>query len=201
MIALTFRGIAQFCNDPVGAMADMRAATPSLQACILALVACTLTMVVIDLAYGPYAFRHTVEPGGKRDISAFLYAAIEVARVFGVAAVIFLGARLMFSAPIRVTEALWMSVPFAMALVAFELIQMSTWVLLLATGMNIYGPMFIIGAIGVILVLILSVRTLVPDRDWLACLPIGVGAWFLGTILAPFVLIGTAFYLMLYRRL
>jgi len=197
MIACTVQGIARFFNNPMDELAHMRAATPEREACLLALITAMLVMVVIDFAYGPYAFPHTLEPGGKRDTTVFAVATVEVLRIFGVASVILIGTRHFLNAPVTVNEALWMTVPYALGLVGLEIIQMSAWFVALAFGVNLYGQMFLIGFGGVSLVLIASVRTLVPDRDWLDVLPLSAVAFFVGTFFTPVVLLATAVYLLI----
>ena len=77
----------------------------------------TLVMVVIDLTYGPFAFPQTLEPGGKRDLHPFTLAAVEVTRILGFAAVIWIGVRYVLRAPVSLAEAIWMTLPYAVALV------------------------------------------------------------------------------------
>lgn len=196
MIGVLFRGLTSFFDQPQLALATMRANTPAAKTSAFALIACMLVMVVIDMTYGPLAWPHSLEPGGKRDTTVFTIAGVETVRIFAVASLVWIGTRFGLRSDATGAEALWMTVPYAIALVLFEVLQMSTWLLLLATGMNIYGPMFLIGFGGISLVLILSVRTLAPDRDWLTCLPIAAVAFFAGTFLAPLVLLVAAGFLI-----
>lgn len=200
MIALTARGVARFLLDPVGALVQMRSVTPDLQPAIMALSAATLVMVIIDLTYGPLAFPHSVLPGGKRDFAVATIALVELARAFATAAVILIGARVFLDEPVPVAEAIWMTVPFALALVGFELLQMGSWLLFRATGLNLYGSVFLLGFLATILVLVASVRVLALGKDWLTVLPVAVLAWALGYFLAPAVLIGSAIYLIVSKR-
>lgn len=199
MIRIVAQGVARFVEHPLDTLAGMRPATPPLNAALIALVAATLCMVVIDLVYGPLAFPESLEPGGKRSIHAFSIAAVEIIRIFGVAAMLWLGLRMFLGVHVRLTEALWLTVPYALALVGLELLQAGTWVLLLATGLNVYGPMFAIGFGGTLLVLTVSVRALAPERDWLACLPIAAIAFLFGTFVPNVALIGVAVVLVLDR--
>lgn len=197
MIRMVSQGVGRFTEDPVGTLAQMRAATPSLRVGLMALAACTLCMVVIDLTYGPLAFPQSMQPGGKRAIPVFGVAAVELVRGLGVAATLWLCLRLLLKQRPTMAEAIWLTVPYALALVGFELVQASAWVLLLATGLNLYGPMFVIGFGATILVLTVSVRALAPDRDWLACLPSAAAAFFIGTFFPYLALMGVAALLAL----
>ena len=165
----------------------------------MALTATTLIMVVIDLAYGPYAYPHSVLPGGKRDFPVHTLAYVELARAFAMASILLVGARHLLKSYISVAVAIWMTVPFALALVGFELVQMGSWLFAVFTGINLYGQFFIMGFLGAILVLVLSVRSLALGKDWLAVLPVAAGAFFLGYYFAPFVLVATACYLLLHK--
>ena len=200
MIRILSGAVARFTADPFGTLVDMRRTTPPLRVALMALLACTLVMVVIDLTYGPLAFPHTLEPGGKRAIPAPAIAGVEFIRCLGVAATIWLCLRLLLLESVRLTEALWLTVPFALALVAFELLQAATWVFFLVSGLNIYGPMVLIGFGGTLLVLVVSVRALAPRRDWLACLPVAAGAYWLGTFMPYLVLPVAAMVLLLGPR-
>ncbi|MEM6608768.1 MAG: hypothetical protein AAF689_09315 [Pseudomonadota bacterium] len=179
----------------------MRANTPKLEAGILALVACSFLLVVIDLAYGPHAYPHSVEPGGKRDRSVMAITMVETLRAFGVASIVLLGSRHMLGGKVAVAEALWMTVPYALALIGFELLQMATWAFFLFSGLNFYGAFFIMGFVAAMLVLAISVRSLVPDCDWLSVLPVVALAFGLGTFFTPVVLVSTALYLLVRWRM
>ncbi len=189
MIALFSRAVAQFFDNPIGSFADMRHAAPHWSVAVHALIAATLVLVVIDMAYGPLAFPHSVEPGGKRAFGAFTVAFVELARIFAIAAMIWMGARLVLRSRATAAEALWLTLPYAIALIGFELAQLASWLLALGTGINYYGQVFLIGFCATLLILVLAVRTLAPDRDWLACLPVAILAFFAGYFLAPAVLI------------
>ncbi|MGI3183954.1 hypothetical protein [Nioella aestuarii] len=195
MITLTLSGIAQFLQSPMAALERMRETAPGVQAGVLALCAATFVMVVIDFAYGPYAFPHTLEPGGKRDATVYFVAFVETARIFGVASIILIGTRHFLRAQVTVAEVLWMTVPYGLALIAFELVQLLAWLIVLGAGLNFYGQFFLLGFLGSCLILVASIRTLTPDRDWLAVLPLAAAAFVFGTFFAPIVLLGTAVYL------
>lgn len=200
MIRLVAQGVARFTEEPVGTLAAMRAATPSLRIGLMALAACTLSMVVIDLVYGPIAFPHTLLPGGKRAIPSFAIAVVELVRILGVAATLWLGLRLVLGERASLTEAVWLTVPYALALVGFELLQAGSWFLGIATGLSLYGQMFLIGFGATILVLTVAVRALAPGRDWLACLPLALGAFFVGTFYPYVVLVAAAVFLVIDRN-
>lgn len=195
MIKLTLNGIAQFLQSPMAALERMRETAPGAQAGVLALCAATFVMVVIDFAYGPYAFPHTLEPGGKRDATVYFVAFVETARIFGVASVILIGTRHILQARVTVAEVFWMTVPYGLALIGFELVQLGAWLFFMGTGFDFYGEFFVMGFLGVCLILVASVRTLAPNRDWLAVLPLSAAAFALGTFFAPVILMGTAVYL------
>jgi len=199
MIRQVAYGVARFTEAPVGTLAAMRAATPGIRIGLMALVACTLSMVVIDLVYGPIAFPHTLLPGGKRAIPPFSIALVELVRSFGVVATLWLGLRLFLDERVSLAEAVWLSVPYALALVGFELWQAGSWFLGVATGLSLYGQLFLIGFGATLLVLTVSVRALAPQRDWLACLPVALGAFFLGTFYPYVGLIAAAGFLVLDR--
>lgn len=190
MIGYVARGVAQFLEHPQTAMQDMRAATPAFSTALTALVAATLVMVVIDLAYGPLAFPHTLLPGGKRSLPTFSIAAIELTRALGYASVVLLGVRLL-RGTVTIAEAVWMTVAYAVALVLFEALQMASWLLFVATGLNLYGPAFLVGFGATILVLVAAIRALVPERDWLTCLLVAISAFVLGQFV-PYLLIPLA---------
>jgi len=199
MIAQTSRGIAAFVNAPEETLVAMREATPRAGTALMALVAATLVMVVIDLSYGPLAFPHTLEPGGKRSFPYMTLAVIDVVRALGIAATLWLGSRMVLRTRTTVAEAIWMAVPFAVALILFELLQVACWLLLLAARLNIYGPMVVIGFGAAFLVLVVSVRALSPDRDWLSVLPVAVAAFVLGYYFPYFVLPVAGLYLLTLR--
>lgn len=192
MIGILRGGVARFVDDPVGSLMEMRAETPRLRVTSMALVACMLCMVVLDFIWGPLAFPHSLEPGGKRAMPVFGVATVEVVRIFGVAAVVWLGMRLALNRTVRFSEACWMTVPYALALVGFEVIQASTWLLYRLSTLDLYGPMFAIGFGAAILVLTVSVRSLAPERDWLTCLPLVAAAFFIGTFYPVPALVLTA---------
>lgn len=198
MIGISLRGISQFLLDPWGAMQDMRQLTPKLQTACLALIAASLVMVVIDLSYGPFAWPQSVEPGGKRSRPWLLIALVEILRAFGVASILLIGVRHLLRVPITVSDAVWMTVPYAIALVLFELAQMAA-VLVRVFGVNPYGWTFMFGFTGCILVLVISVRALAPARDWLSTLPVVGVAYWAGTFYTPIVLVITAIYLFVRR--
>lgn len=200
MIAMTAQGIARFFLNPVEALARMRAVTPGLQAAILALSAATIIMVLIDLAYGPHAFPHSVQPGGKRDFAVYTLTYVELARAFAIASILLIGSRHIYKSYLSVAEAIWMTVPFAVALVGFELIQMGTWLFAIFSGIDLYGQFFIMGFLGAILVLVVSVRALASDKDWLAVLPLAAGSFLVAYYFAPFVLMVTAIYLIFHKQ-
>lgn len=199
MIRMVASGIARFVEEPMGTLAAMRPVAPPFRVGIMALVACTLCMVVIDLIYGPFAYPNSLEPGGKRALPAFSIATVEIIRIFGVAATLWIGHRLLLGGGVRSAEVVWLTVPYAIALIGFELVQVGSWVLYLATGVNIYGPMVVIGFGAAFLVLTVSVRALAPDRDWLACLPIAVAAFAVGTFY-PYVALMAAACFFLFDR-
>jgi hypothetical protein len=188
VIGYVARGVARFLEQPQTAMQDMRASTPTLWTALCALTAATLVLVVIDLIYGPLAFPHSVEPGGKRSLPVFSIAGIELTRAMGYAATVWLVARIL-GARIRLAEAMWMTVAYAIALILFELLQMGSWLLLLATGLNLYGQAVIIGFGATLLVLVVAVRALLPQHDWLSCLFVAVAVFALGYFLPFFVII------------
>jgi hypothetical protein len=200
MISLVGSGVARFVADPVGSLMAMRQATPPLRASVMALVACMLCMVVIDFIWGPLAVPQSLEPGGKRSGSVFGVAAVEIVRIFGVAAVVWLGMRLWLGKGIGPAEACWMTVPYALALVGFEILQASAWLLFVATQLNLYGQTVVIGFGAAMLVMTVSVRALAPDRDWLSCLPVVICAVIFGTFFPLFAL-GVAACLLVLDRL
>lgn len=197
MISMTANGIGRFLAQPMEALEDMRAATPGVHAALLAIISSILMMAVLDLTYGPLAFPQSVAPGGKRDAAVFALAFMEIARAFAVASLVLIGVRHILKSDITVAEALWMTVPFTLALLGLEVLQASTWLIFLATGLDVYGPMLTMGFIGVTLILAASIRTLAPERDWLSCLPVCLGAFVIGFSAAPLVLAGTAVYLLI----
>lgn len=195
MISMSLRGISQFLEDPWAAMLRMRAATPTLQAACIALTAASLVMVIIDLIYGPIAWPQSIAPGGKRAGPWLGIGAVEVLRAFGIAAVVLIGLRHGLKVAISAAEAVWMTVPYAIALVLFELAQMAA-VMVRVFDVNPYGWVFLFGFTGCVLVLVISVRALAPERDWLAVLPLVALAYYAGTFLTPIVLLAAAVYLV-----
>lgn len=193
------RAVAAFLRDPVGAARALPQHVPSFPQAAMALLAATLVMVVIDYIWGPRAFPHTLEPGGKRDGGIFDTAALEVTRIYGCAAMIYVGARLLGN-PVPMRLAFWMTLPYALALVAFEGVQMGTWIFALATGIDLYGQFYMMGFLGSVLVLVVSLRGLLPERDWLGVLPLAVAVYVGGTFLAPIVLIGAGLYWLVVRK-
>jgi hypothetical protein len=195
MIDLLRTGLARFLADPLGALGEMRAATPSAPVAAAALLAATLVWTILDFLYAPMAFPHSFQPGGKREHGAAAFAAIAVARVYAFAAIVWMGARFLLRQPTTPAAAIWMTVPYALALIVAELLEMSAFVLALTVGVNVYMPFFFIGWCGALLVLIASVRALCPRSDWLAALPVGFAAVTVGHYFAPLVLLVALFLL------
>ena len=192
------RGVAHFFEQPQVAMRDMRAATPALSAALGALVAATLVTVVIDLVYGPLAFPHSVEPGGKRSLPVFTIAGIELTRALGYAGVVWLAARVV-GARVRLAEAIWMTAAYAVALILFELLQMGSWLLLLATGLNLYGQVVLIGFGATILGLVVAIQALLPAQDWLSCLVVAAATFVLGYYVPYFVILVAGLFVVIDR--
>ncbi|MEO0859975.1 MAG: hypothetical protein AAFY65_05130 [Pseudomonadota bacterium] len=88
-----------------------------------------------------------------------------------------------------------MAVPYALALIVLELIQVLAF-LLHQVGLKVYGPFFMIGYVGTLLILVASVKAIRPRADWLSCLPLAFVAFAGGTYFPPFVLPLAAIYLL-----
>ncbi|MEM8822794.1 MAG: hypothetical protein AAGF30_04210 [Pseudomonadota bacterium] len=197
MIARIRHGIGHFFQDPLEALADMQANTPSTPVAASCLLLATLVLVLIDMIYGPLAFPQSLQPGGKRDMGAVVVAAVELSRIFAVAASLWIGGKHIMGQPITGATALWMTLPYAISLIGLELVQAASWLLFVLTSINVYGPMFTIGFGGTLLVLVISVRAIAPEKDWLACLPLAAIAFVAGHYLAPAVLVFAASMLIL----
>lgn len=200
MIGMTIQGIGRFLNNPLDTMVDMRATAPSVLACTYVLLAATLVMVVVDFAYAPYAFPQSMLTDGSREFGIFAVAAVEIMRVFSVSAIILIGVRYGLKEHVSVADALWMTAPFAVALVVFELLQCASFLIALSTGLNLYALTAMVGFGGVMLVLAVSIRALAPDQDWLSALLIAICALVVGFYAAPLVLMGMAIYLMVREK-
>ncbi|MGB3407849.1 MAG: hypothetical protein WBA67_10180 [Jannaschia sp.] len=199
MIALLHHGFSRFLQDPVAALEEMRDAVPGTPVAASALLAATLVTVLLDFLYGPWAYPHSVIEGGKRADGALIGAAVDVARIYASAAIVWLGCRWLLKLDISGTLAMWMTVPFTIALLLFEVAQFAIVLLFRLTGLDLYGPTFLIGYCGALLVLIASVRVLNEKGDWLSALPVGFAAAVLGHYLPPIVLPVAAGYLIVRR--
>ncbi|MEM7487880.1 MAG: hypothetical protein AAF390_02020 [Pseudomonadota bacterium] len=178
----------------------MRRSVPDAPVAASALLAATLAMAMLDYAYGSVIWPHSLAEGGKRASGPVVVAAIEVARIFATAAILWLGVRWAFRFPVSGAEAIWMTLPYAVALFVFELLQLATVIVAVITGVQLYGPFFMIGYVGTLLVLIASAKVLIHDRgDWLTALPLGMAAAIGGYYVPPIVLPVAALYLIARR--
>ncbi|MFO6463161.1 hypothetical protein ACK8OR_02115 [Jannaschia sp. KMU-145] len=198
MIAILRSGLRSFLRDPMGALEEMRDIAPAASVAVMALVAAGLIHVVLDHLAGAWAFPHSFEPGGKRAGGPVVGTLVVLSRLFGTAAGLWLVARVL-GQPVRWALAMWMVVPFALAEIGLDLLELSTAAIHELTTLNLYGGLFLIGFTGTLLVLIASVKAALPGRDWLGALGASVVIWGGGTYI-PFLVLPIAGILHLTER-
>lgn len=174
MITLLASGFRRFLNDPVGAMEDFRDSVPTVPIAVMALLAALLVHVVVDYIYGAYTWPHTFLEGGKRSNGPVLGTLVPALRLIAMAVALWIGIQLFYKEEIPAALAIWMIVPSALAEIGLDMVEILTVVFFVLTDVDLYGEMFYIGFIGQVLVLVLSVKVLLPARDWLSSLPLAV---------------------------
>ncbi|KIT17889.1 hypothetical protein [Jannaschia aquimarina] len=185
-----------FFSGPLGALQAMHAETPRAVHAAMALVVAALIHVVLDYGFGPWAFPHTVEPGGKRADGPAIGAAVAVARIFSAAAILWMAGRLIYRLDISGAAAMWMTVPYGLAEIGLDLVELTVVIVYRLTSLDMYGSFFMMGYVAGILVMVVSVRVLYRFDDWLSALPVGMGAAILSYFLPPLVLPAAGVYLL-----
>ena len=203
MIGSAIRGLARFMEDPSGTLAALREVAPPFLLGLAALTACTLAMVVARLGPGVFLPTDLPPPGGAEAAPPFAEAMRALLSMLGVAAALWMAVRLHGGARIRPTEAVWMTIPYALALVALESCRAAYAVLAAAAG----GPLPLLAIPGmtglialVILVLAATVHALSPGIGWLRALGAGALAFSVGHFHPWLVLAGAGTVLFLDAR-
>ena len=191
-MAATARGVLQaFLNDPVGSIERMRGHDVRAVHAAMTLLAIGIVAMSIDYVVGGLTWPASLQPGGKRSWGPILTVGIEIVRFYGIAAALWLGANLVYRVPTRWGQALWLTVPYALARLGLELVEIGVIGFHALTGINTYAGMFFIGFCAMLLILVVCARGLLPGRDWLSSLPLAAVAFGLGSYV-PFLVLPAA---------
>ena len=186
MIGVLPRGSGRFLQAPIAATEEFRDAVLARAIAIMAPLTAVLTHIVINCAYGSYVWLGSFAAGGKRHAGPALGLVTSLLGATALAFVLWGGLKLFDQENISAALAIWMTVPYAVAEHGLDVIEPLTAMFFNFATVDLYGEIFTVAFIGQTLALVLAVKALRSDRDWLSCLPVGLCA-LLSAVFAPLV--------------